>query len=1824
MCINCFKKLNENKEVIDMDVDIIEDEFIDKDYEELNDNTFIPIHKLKKNIEDVCFSLKLEGLPKKMKHETIKSWIKQKVLEVSKAFEKVCIKAFNLNDSLEKENLENLDQDYLNLIAEIKEKISTVDYKNKVNLLSLAPVSWSRETTAKEFNISVSTVKTARHAKKNHGILPYAENEIRKGRLSLSEEISEKVLQVYLENDISRPCPGAKEYVSVKDETGNRVHMQKRLLLFNLKEIYTLFKERNPSAKIGFSKFAEMRPKWCILAGASGTHTVCVCIYHQNLKLASNVISRAINYADYIKAAVCDINSEQCMISECKQCPNKKGINDFLSTIHKSQHLSDEFVQYSQWVSTDRCQMKTLRESYEDFIDNFKDQVLKTKLHHYISKKQSNFLRVRKENLAEYECIVMCDFAENYAFVVQDEVQSFHWNSSSATLHPFVIYFRDISEMEQVRFLVQEQGREARNLLAFNISSANDTFGGKVSRKPPCPPKNLESPTNFKTPSLRGRTGARIRSASTGRDKRSEFRARYWALLFGNLQRSISEIYNTVESHESITECQEVLLVLENYLRDFSALAEWFKIKWDYENTPAFQRPNSLAWDICKTNLNKPSRSGKSSPSLGSGRNSPIVSGKLLNVRKGSSSCPTSPLPSIDQPIFEGKIINLNVEESIEAKKEIVEEKQTETKSAICSKTSKVEPSKKKTEVSKITEVKPKVPTKVRDVKPTVLVKKEVKNIPIKPKTVEPIKLTKNGNKKSNDDLKSAITKEKLPQDDADKKAILENPVLSANNVKEADLVGEDSQKTLDVGIQSVEKSTSTEDFPKLPPVNQESQTDVEQQPEKKSPTLTQKPVKTVQPTTTTKPLATVRPAYSTALARSASAKIAAPQRPKSEAKSQVATPLTGPKSVKPFTSTRVVTGNFNSASSRQVVNGDSFGGRGGSSFNRAGLARSKTIGDMKTNGGRQYGLRRNNASISNNISNNDLSKSLSSNEYASSVETLVNQGRSSENITNSSNSIFSSSETLNNDEPEQADGWFTVKCRSRFKNSSGGSSGNTGKSRRSDTALSWATRFHQVSATASLPALALFPEKPGDAGQKGNKSIDKSVKENLNTLKSLQSSTLDANNKGLLKRSHTTLSKMSLNKYSIEEKNKTNLNIKKTIFDNKKIIQDKNANKKMSDDSETDEEVKLKEMEMQDDLATEEEHRQLSEEEERLTKEIEQLQCLEIEVDTETDGTETDGEMQGDTEEDGNSVITTFDDEDMSILATQRNTHLFVYFLKEMSWSERIDTLAALEALNARHPGRALELHQKLSNPARRRSLAETLKKYQAKQARAQQRRQDLQQEKAQKLQALWARVEDVKSAKNDLIEEKRRRMEMRLQKADQNRRKHLKGIIRKAHDEEEKLKEIAFINELEAQNKRHDFMKSCLEQKDRIQVIKEDRKKRQEEKAAKEAAVEERRNALEKIRLERLGRLQDERRQRDERIGQQQQQRERERQELAREKARDREERLSALHEKQLANTQELQKRIEQKQEESKRRHEENMEQIRQKALELSILKCHNEDEAPDIIPYATQKMCTVCNVLIKSEVYLISHLRGRMHQEAVKQANPNSLGPDDLEQYNLRQIVEAPVSKEDPRETAAKERGKAHRKRCKKIRQRMATKGAEFETAYKPSGVECANKRTLNRNVNTIGSIANQANQGLSPSTTSQLDRILNELSRLLTKGAPSDVAMFQTVGGFGVLGKMLGLAQDGNAAISVKSLIIACNLWQIACKGATGAKNCEYVILSNRLTPVIDLLNARLQDLGDCEETLPSEPLCTSLLQLLATVLRNTPKDVPSTRVQDIVR
>ncbi|KAJ8672125.1 hypothetical protein QAD02_003384 [Eretmocerus hayati] len=71
---------------------------------------------------------------------------------------------------------------------------------------------------------------------------------------------------------MSRLMPGMSDYVSVETKEGKREHVQKKLLLCNLNELYAQYTQEYPDIKIGLTKFTQLSPARCILAGSSGTH----------------------------------------------------------------------------------------------------------------------------------------------------------------------------------------------------------------------------------------------------------------------------------------------------------------------------------------------------------------------------------------------------------------------------------------------------------------------------------------------------------------------------------------------------------------------------------------------------------------------------------------------------------------------------------------------------------------------------------------------------------------------------------------------------------------------------------------------------------------------------------------------------------------------------------------------------------------------------------------------------------------------------------------------------------------------------------------------------------------------------------------------------------------------------------------------------------------------------------------------------------------------------------------------------------------------------------------------------------------------------------------------------------------------------------------------------------------------------------------------------------------------------------------------------------------------------------------------------------------
>lgn len=128
---------------------------------------------------------------------------------------------------------------------------------------------------------------------------------------------------------------GKKDTVSVKID-GKRSVFQKRLLLADLKELHQEFKKINSNNPVSFSAFSKLRPKHCVFAGGSGTHSVCVCVIHENCKLmldALNIkeITKTMNqpienYKDCLRLITCKDPTALCLLANCKDCPS---IEDF-------------------------------------------------------------------------------------------------------------------------------------------------------------------------------------------------------------------------------------------------------------------------------------------------------------------------------------------------------------------------------------------------------------------------------------------------------------------------------------------------------------------------------------------------------------------------------------------------------------------------------------------------------------------------------------------------------------------------------------------------------------------------------------------------------------------------------------------------------------------------------------------------------------------------------------------------------------------------------------------------------------------------------------------------------------------------------------------------------------------------------------------------------------------------------------------------------------------------------------------------------------------------------------------------------------------------------------------------------------------------------------------------------------------------------------------------------------------------------------------------------------------------------------------------------
>ena len=166
-------------------------------------------------------------------------------------------------------------------------------------------------------------VRNVRNVKKENDILGIPDSI---HRHSLSDELLARVKSFYEDDQISQISAGKRILWLSKT-----LLVQKNIIKKDWRrEAYLQYKSTFPDDKIGFSKFAELGPKWCRTVGQSGSHSVCECTYHQYVKLMLSAVNPTLRYQVLLEIYVWDFTRKDYMLNKREYCPGFENVVNFL------------------------------------------------------------------------------------------------------------------------------------------------------------------------------------------------------------------------------------------------------------------------------------------------------------------------------------------------------------------------------------------------------------------------------------------------------------------------------------------------------------------------------------------------------------------------------------------------------------------------------------------------------------------------------------------------------------------------------------------------------------------------------------------------------------------------------------------------------------------------------------------------------------------------------------------------------------------------------------------------------------------------------------------------------------------------------------------------------------------------------------------------------------------------------------------------------------------------------------------------------------------------------------------------------------------------------------------------------------------------------------------------------------------------------------------------------------------------------------------------------------------------------------------------------
>ncbi|XP_063953700.1 uncharacterized protein LOC135153666 [Lytechinus pictus] len=324
----------------------------------------------------------------------------------------------------------------------------------------------SRKRKTKDYRRMLHNVVAGSRVMKKYRLLSFFQKSSGLGRRNLTNagksvwsgvktkpiwtSLHEEIKAFFERDDVSRVMPGKKDACKGKDG----IKLQKRYLCDYVGNLHAKYISENAEKRnVSRSAFHRVRKNLCshIKLVQFASRNSCLCKRHQNVALQLKAL-KALN-------CVNTTNPDQFIRDN-----DDSAVDAALNSLQ-----ADVNVDFEQWKRSpdDEGRIKTrlvrVSATKEDLLTQFPKEIQELRSHVRRVHNQYEAMTKCKENLAADHCIVHMDFSENYVCAAEEEVQSAYWSQESVTIHPIVVYYRDVDGNLVHRSLVAISDERAHN-----------------------------------------------------------------------------------------------------------------------------------------------------------------------------------------------------------------------------------------------------------------------------------------------------------------------------------------------------------------------------------------------------------------------------------------------------------------------------------------------------------------------------------------------------------------------------------------------------------------------------------------------------------------------------------------------------------------------------------------------------------------------------------------------------------------------------------------------------------------------------------------------------------------------------------------------------------------------------------------------------------------------------------------------------------------------------------------------------------------------------------------------------------------------------------------------------------------------------------------------------------------------------------------------------------------------------------------------------------------------------------------------------------------